>query len=287
MKPFLKWVGGKTQILYDVLGAFPSEIHDYHEIFVGGGSVLFAALEHLKIQGNVYAYDLNEHLIQTYKDVQSIPVDIHEQVTQLLNTYDSITGDVIHRKPTNSDEAMTSKESYYYWIRHLYNSGAPGHTSMFIFLNKTCFRGMYREGPHGFNVPYGHYKTTPKFMTLGDFLKTSEALQRVEFVHCDFRESIARVKQGDFVYLDPPYAPETKTSFVGYTKDGFGIKDHEELFETVKALGARFVMSNADVDLVNDAFSEYTITQVKARRAINSKNPESTTTEVIVASSNH
>jgi DNA adenine methylase len=83
------------------------------------------------------------------------------------------------------------------------------------------------EGPNGFNVPYGHYKSTPQFVTLDEFEKISKSIQRVEFVHCDFRDAIARVKSGDFMYLDPPYAPETKTSFVGYTKDGFGMKDHE------------------------------------------------------------
>jgi DNA adenine methylase len=138
-------------------------------------------------------------------------------------------------------------------------------------MNKTCFRGMFREGSNGFNVPYGHYKTTPHFVSLDEFEQISKNLQRVEFKHCDFREAIAQVKSGDFMYLDPPYVPETKTSFVGYTKDGFGLKDHEELFEMVKTSGAKFVMSNAGVDLVRTTFSDYNILDVKARRAINSK----------------
>jgi len=93
------------------------------------------------------------------------------------------------------------------------------------------------------------------------------------------------VGKGDFVYLDPPYAPETKTSFVGYTKDGFGLKDHEDLFELTKNSGADFVMSNAKVDLVTEAFSNYNIKELQARRAIHSKKPDSTTTEVLVSSS--
>ena len=89
---------------------------------------------------------------------------------------------------------------------------------------------MYREGPNGFNVPYGHYKTTPKIITKEELLKVSDLIKDVHFRRCDFREAFKEVEKGDFVYLDPPYAPETKTSFVGYTKDGFGIKDHEDLF---------------------------------------------------------
>jgi DNA adenine methylase len=284
MKPFLKWVGGKTQIIQDVLGAFPSEINDYHEIFVGGGSVLLAALEKANVKGKFYAYDLNKILIDTYKDIQTRPKELQKEVDELFRVYDSINGTEINRKPTNEQEALTSKESYYYWVRHLYNTGTQNKTAMFVFLNKTCFRGVYREGPNGFNVPYGHYKTTP---AVPDLIKVSEVIQKVEFTHCDFREAIRRAKPGDFMYLDPPYAPETKTSFVGYTKDGFGMKDHEELFEMTKTNGAMFVMSNAGVDLVRDAFSDYTVMDIKARRAINSKNPASNTTEVIVRSSSH
>jgi DNA adenine methylase len=284
MKPFLKWVGGKTQIIQDVLGAFPSEINDYHEIFVGGGSVLLVALEKANVKGKFYAYDLNKILIDTYKDIQTRPKELQKEVDELFRVYDSINGTEINRKPTDEQEALTSKESYYYWVRHLYNTGTQNKTAMFVFLNKTCFRGVYREGPNGFNVPYGHYKTTP---AVPDLIKVSEVIQKVEFTHCDFREAIRRAKPGDFMYLDPPYAPETKTSFVGYTKDGFGMKDHEELFEMTKSSGAQFVMSNAGVDLVRDAFSDYTVTDIKARRAINSKNPASNTTEVIVRSSSH
>lgn len=284
MKPFLKWVGGKTQILDAVLGAFPTEINDYHEIFVGGGSVLLAALEKANVKGTFYAYDLNEILINTYKDIQSRPTEIQKEVEDLFSVYDSLKGKEVNRKPMNEKEALTSKESYYYWVRHLYNTGGPNRTAMFVFLNKTCFRGVYREGPNGFNVPYGHYKTTP---AVPDLVKVSEVIQKVVFTHCDFREAIARVKVGDFMYLDPPYAPESKTSFVGYTKDGFNLKDHEELFAMTKSSDAQFVMSNAGVDLVRNAFSDYTVRDIKARRAINSKNPASNTTEVIVRSSSH
>src|SRR6056300_1528769 len=287
MKPIIKWVGGKTQILDTVLKSFPREIENYHELFVGGGSVLFGLLESkdITVKGKVYAYDKNQKLINMYRQIQTNPEEVHEHLLELFTTYDTRTGTEIYRKPETEEEGLTSKESYYYWIRKRYNElvpTTPTHAATLIFLNKTCFRGVYREGPNGFNVPYGHYKTTP---AVPDLIKVSEVIQKVEFTHCDFREAIRRAKPGDFMYLDPPYAPETKTSFVGYTKDGFGMKDHEELFEMTKSSGAQFVMSNAGVDLVRDAFSDYTVTDIKARRAINSKNPASNTTEVIVRSS--
>ena len=148
-----------------------------------------------------------------------------------------------------------------------------------------CFRGVYREGPNGFNVPYGHPKTTPAMIGGDELLRVSELIKDVQFRQCDFREAFKNINKDDFVYLDPPYAPETKTSFVGYTKDGFGVKDHEELFDLTKNSGVDFVMSNANVNMVTNSFVDYNIKELKARRAINSKNPESTTTEVLVSSS--
>ena len=154
-------------------------------------------------------------------------------------------------------------------------------SAMFLFLNKTCFRGVYREGPNGFNVPWGHYKKAP---SCSELTEVSKLIKDVQFRQCDFRQAFKNVRKGDFIYLDPPYAPETKSSFVGYTKDGFGKEDHEDLFNLIKGSSATFVMSNAKVEMVTEAFSEYNIKDVKARRAINSKDPSSTTTEVVVYS---
>jgi Site-specific DNA methylase len=121
-------------------------------------------------------------------------------------------------------------------------------------------------------------------ITLDELIQVRELIKDVHFKHCDFREAFKNMKKGDFVYLDPPYAPESKTSFVGYTKDGFGLTDHEELFELTKNSGIDFVMSNANVDLVRNTFYGYTIRELEVRRAINSKKPGSKTTEVLVQS---
>ena len=143
---------------------------------------------------------------------------------------------------------------------------------------------MYREGPNGFNVPYGHYKTTPLVVSLDELVKIQDLIKNVVFKWCDFRVAFAQtVNDGDFIYADPPYAPESVASFVGYTKDGFGIGDHEDLFKLLKSSTTDFVMSNAKVDLVTSSFNDYRIEDVIARRrAINIKDPSSKTMEVLV-----
>ncbi len=288
MKPIIKWVGGKTQILDKVLETFPHEMENYHELFVGGGSVLFGLLESkdITVKGKVYAYDKNQKLINMYRQIQTNPKDVHDHLTELFKTYDTRTGTEVNRKPQTEEEGMTSKESYYYWVRKRYNDLLPTthiHAATLIFLNKTCFRGVYREGPNGFNVPYGHYKTTPVITPLEELIKIQDLIKNVVFKGCDFREAFTQtINEGDFIYADPPYAPESVRSFVGYTKDGFVIDDHENLFKLLKYSTIDFVMSNAKVDLVTNSFKDYRIEDVTARRAINSKDPSSKTMEVLV-----
>ena len=288
MKPIIKWVGGKTQILDKVLETFPREMENYHELFVGGGSVLFVLLESkdITVKGKVYAYDKNQKLINMYRQIQTNPKDVHDHLTELFKTYDTRTGTEVNRKPQTEEEGLTSKESYYYWVRKKYNDLIPTthiHAATLIFLNKTCFRGVYREGPNGFNVPYGHYKTTPVVTPLEELLKIQDLIKDVVFKWCDFRAAFAQtVNDCDFIYADPPYAPENVKSFVGYTKDGFTMDDHKDLFDLLKYSEIDFVMSNAKVYLVTSSFEDYKIEDVPARRAINSKDPSSITTEVLV-----
>ena len=161
-------------------------------------------------------------------------------------------------------------------------------TAMLIFLNKTCFRGVYREGPNGFNVPFGHYKN-PKIFDSEHLETVSELVQGVVFARAAFADSLSGIRPGSFAYLDPPYAPANTTSFVGYTEDGFDEKNHKHLFKMCDDLardGVSLVMSNADVPLVRTNFPEdrYSTTVISCRRAINSKNPASRANEVIVRS---
>lgn len=292
MKPIIKWVGGKTQILDKVLGTFPREINNYHELFVGGGSVLLGILSNkdITVKGKVYAYDKNEKLINMYRQIQANPRDVHEHLLELFITYDTRTGTEVNRKPQTEQDGLTSKESYYYWTRKKYNDlipDTPIHAATLIFLNKTCFRGVYREGPNGFNVPYGHYKSTPLVVPLDELVKIQDLIKNVIFKWCDFRDAFEQsVTGGDFIYADPPYAPENIKSFVGYTKDGFIMDDHIDLFNLLKNSKITFTMSNAKVELVTNNFEGYTIKDVSARRAIHSKNPAALTTEVLVHKSN-
>ena len=290
-KPFLKWVGGKTQIINDIISKIPTEINNYHELFLGGGSVLFAILSLQKqnkivIKNKIYAYDINIVLINVYNHIKNNKDELYKYINLYINEYDSINGTIINRKPTSIEESKTSKESYYYWIRNKYNNidkNTIECSALFMFINKTCFRGMYREGPNGYNVPYGHYKITPTIITKTDLDYISDLIKDVEFKHNNFCDSIKNVKYGDFVYLDPPYAPIKTNSFVGYVADGFNLETHKLLFSEIKKLGKiKFLMSNAKVDLVTDNFKEYNSIDIIARRAINSKKPGTTTTEIII-----
>lgn len=245
-KPFLKWIGGKTQILSNVLKEFPIEINNYHEIFLGGGSVLFAVLtlqndKKIKINNKIYAYDYNKSLIYVYKNIQKEPKQFIKSIQTIIDEYNEIETNVINRKPITKDDGLTSQESYYYWIRKKYNEMTDEeHTtilgsSYFVFLNKTCFRGVFRIGPNGFNVPFGHY-TNPSIIDKSHIKKISKLIKDVEFIHMSFEESLINVKKHDYVYLDPPYVKLNDKSFVAYTTDGFNEEMHEKLFNMLHTL---------------------------------------------------
>lgn len=292
-KPFLKWAGGKTQILDEILKTVPNEINNYHEIFLGGGSVLLAVLSlqkqnKLTINGTIYASDANKGLITLYQNIQNSYKSLFVHLKHYWETYHAISGNIINRKPTTIEEAMTSKESYYYWIRDRFNSMekyTTEYSAIFIFLNKMGFRGLYREGPNGFNVPYGHYKKTPTMITLKEMTTISQLIKDVVFIHQDCSASLKKAVEGDYVYMDPPYVPEKSTSFVGYTQDGFPLEKHKELFANIlelKSQNVDFALSNSCVELVLKTLASCTIIEIKAKRAIHSKNPGEKTKEVII-----
>jgi len=298
-KPIIKWVGGKTQIIDKVISEFPTHINNYHEIFLGGGSVLLAFLTYLKngiikINGNIYAYDLNEPLISLYKNIQSNHEQLYSDLQNIIKEFNQCgSEETINRNPSNISEAKMSKENYYYWVRKTYNGLSSNDkksslgSAMFIFLNKTCFRGVFRVGPKGFNVPYGHYNN-PEIINKDHLNQIHDLIQSVIFECCDFNISLARVQEDDFVYLDPPYAPETNTSFVGYTSEGFDMNNHKNLFNFIHTLtdnNKNILLSNADVSLVREYFNDekkYNISSILCKRAINSKNPDAKAKEVLI-----
>jgi len=296
-KCFLKWVGGKTQILDKLILEFPIEINNYREIFLGGGSVLFTLLSYvkqgiIKIHGNIYAYDLNEPLIYTYKNIQTNHDKLYDKLQEIIKEFNECGNGEINRKPKTIEEAKIAKENYYYWIRNEYNNLSSNDkktvlgSSMFIFLNKTCFRGVFRVGPKGFNVPYGHYNN-PEIINKEHLDEIHNLIQSVIFESCDFVSSLNKIETNDYVYLDPPYAPETNTSFVHYTENGFNIDNHTQLFNIIHDLtekNNKILLSNSDVSFVRENFKndKYSICSILCKRTINSKIPNSKAKEVII-----
>jgi DNA adenine methylase len=240
----------------------------------------------ITLTGTVYASDVNANIIALFKNIQLDPQGLIDEVKKITDEYTQITGTEVNRKPTKKEEALTSQESYYYWIRSQFNAlterGSLKASAMVLFLNKMCFRGVYREGPNGFNVPFEKIQKNQNVLDEDHVRKVSELIKDVVFTTQDFKKSLEKVVKGDFVYLDPPYAPETNKSFVSYTVDGFD--EHAKLFELCSKL-PKFVLSNADVELVRNAFptQSYKTKVIEARRAINSKNPEAKTNEVLVS----
>ena len=296
IKPLMKWAGGKTQIIDTVMDLFPKEMANYHEPFVGGGSVLLALLQKkgagsIKV-GTVLASDINANLIGLYKNVQSNPLQLIAELKILCDEFTAITQLKGNKKPLALEDSKTSREAYYYWTRGVFNGltaaekVSPRGSAMVLFMNKTGFHGLYREGKNGgFNIPFGGAKTL-SVPSQEHIMSVSALIKDVIFTCCPFTEALAKTATGDFVYLDPPYAPINTTSFVSYTADGFDLEKHSALFKTIhnmKATGIKMLMSNASVKLVTDAFpgDQYEIKEVKCRRSCNAKDPAATATEVL------
>lgn len=275
IKPILKWVGGKSQIIHTLIHKFPNHMNNYHDIFVGGGSTLLALLSFVKagkitVSNKIYAYDINPDLINMYQQIQSNPVELCIQIQNYINEYDK----------------TDKKESFFYNMRSGYNSLTDEQrysiigSSMFIFLNKTCFRGLYRVGPNGFNVPFGNYKHIN--IEQEHILSISNLIKQVEFKCMNFEESLKTIQEGDFVYLDPPYVPIKDTSFVKYNLNGFNKQSHELLFSMCKNLTQKFIMSNSSAQFVIDSFSNYSIENIECKRKIHSTKPNTKVMEVII-----
>lgn len=273
--PILKWIGGKRKLFKHIFSFFPRKIMNYHELFIGGGSVLLGLLEAQKrneiiVEKNIYAYDSNPILIAFYKQIQTDYNKLYKEVLKLKN----------HLISLPSDE---EKSLYYYNIRTLYNNSEINleKIAMFIFLNKTCFRGLFRLNKSGkFNVPYGNYKN-PEIINEQHLKNISELIKDVKFICCDF-EDVKNIKKNDFVYMDPPYVPAQKNGFVSYSKNGFVQEKHEALFKICNKMKCKWILSNSNTETVKNALKNFNIEEITARRAINSTNPASSIKEVII-----
>jgi DNA adenine methylase len=278
-KPFLKWAGGKTQLINDIEKALPKDISKdkftYIEPFVGSGAVLFWMLNNFPKLEKAVINDINDDLINTYKTISSRPNELISILDILQNEYHGLEG---------KDE---EKKEYYYSKRELYNSRKEeqsGQAALFIFLNRTCFNGLYRVNrKNEYNVPMGSYKR-PTICDKENILAVSNAMQKVEILSGDFEQTLNYTNEKSLFYFDPPYKPLSETSsFNSYAKDEFNDQEQIRLRDfcnKLDILNHTWILSNSDVkgkdvndNFFDDLYSDFNIQRVDARRSINA-NPE-------------
>ncbi len=255
LAPILKWVGGKRQLLNDILPLVPMK-GVYIEPFLGGGAVLFSRQPKKAIVN-----DYNLELMNVYQVVKSN----HEQLIQLLQVH-----------------SANNSEEYFYHIREIDRTARYNELSIIekaariIYLNKTCYNGLYRVNSSGyFNSPYGKYRNpnivnAPVIRAMSNYFNDND----ITLLKGDYKEALKKAKRGNFVYLDPPYMPiSSSANFTGYTENGFGYKQQEELKQECDKLrdkGIHFLQSNSDCPEIRALYKDYTIKNVQAKRVINS-----------------
>ena len=288
-KPFLKWAGGKKQVIDFIDKKLPTEIKStgeidtYVEPFLGGGAVFFYLSSQFNIN-NVYLSDINKELILTFNVVKNKP-------KKLISELESFEDDFLQLSPE-------LRKEFYYDVRDKFNESLENfdydnfseehiiRASQMIFLNRTCFNGLYRVNKSGkFNVPIGKYKN-PLICDKENLLKVSNVLKKVNVFCGDYSESEEFIDENSFVYLDPPYLPIKKNSFTSYNSDGFGVNEQIELSQFCKRIddiGAKFILSNSDPKNYDPScnffeetygnlnLKEFGHNRIKVRRSINSK----------------
>jgi DNA adenine methylase len=254
IKPIVKWAGGKRQLLSEIKKLVPTEIECYCEPFFGGGA-LFFDIQPKKALIN----DSNFELVNLYNVIKNNPYDLIDDLKKHKNDKEYFY-DI--RSIDRTDKYLTLSEVQ--------------KASRLIFLNKTCYNGLYRVNSKGqFNTPFGNYKN-PNFVDEQNLLNISDYFKnnQIEIVSGDFSESLNQAKTGDFVYLDPPYDPLTKSaSFASYTMLGFSRNDQIRLklmCDELNSKGVKFLLSNSATNFIVDLYKDYVITYVKATRSINS-----------------
>jgi DNA adenine methylase len=262
-RPFLKWAGGKGQLLAELRVRIPALRGRYFEPFLGGGALFFDLLPKKGVLS-----DVNAEIVECYATVR-------DRVDELVRALKKHRYDVDH----------------YYAVRDADPAGLSPveRAARTIFLNKTGFNGLYRVNSKGkFNVPFGRY-AKPLICDEANLHACSAALAKVELVTCDFEESASRAKKGDFVYFDPPYVPLSRTAtFTAYARGGFGRDAQARLagvFDRLARRGVRVLLSNSDVPEIRELYRAYRIHVVKAARSINSKGSRrGPVSEVLVSS---
>ncbi|MBN3534903.1 DNA adenine methylase [Mycoplasma procyoni] len=266
ISPFVKWVGGKTQLLKEIEKRLPKNFNNYFEPFAGGGAVLFAFQPQ-----KAFINDINPHLVNVYKIIQTQP----QELIKTLNEWDSIE---------------TTKEKYFE-MRNRYNQKILNNeldlesACLFIYLNKRSFNGLYRVNSKGlFNVPFNN-KNFVKSFSEENILNISSYIKNISIQNDDFESFLKTASKGDFVFLDSPYAPLNNSSFESYTKDGFGKEDHIRLANLFKELhnrGCYLMLTNHNTDFINELYSDFKKEVVSVKRLINSDASKRTGEEVLI-----
>ncbi|NQT02378.1 MAG: DNA adenine methylase [Planctomycetes bacterium] len=270
-RPFLKWAGGKSQLLPEIESRLPQgiktgEIDTYIEPFVGGGAVFFYMAQRYEGIKSFYLFDVNNDLVNCYNAIKNDVESLIDELRELEGKFHPLT------KPKRKD--------FYYRIRDEFNSDRC--TAKLIFLNKTCYNGLYRVNKKdGFNVPSGDYKK-PKICDAENLENVSQILQKAEIICGDFEKSDKYIDDKTFVYFDPPYRPLSATaSFTSYSKDDFNEAAQIRLARFCRHINtknAKFLLSNSDPKnedpndhFFEDHYKSFVIDRVKASRVINCK----------------
>lgn len=270
IKPFLKWAGGKSHLLPQMTGLFPNGLEKFDtfiEPFVGGGAVLFHILSHYPNIKNVVINDINARLINAY-------IFLKERPRELISILDKYQTRFWSLSPAEQKHFYLQKR------KHFNSSGTKTIESaaLFIFLNKTCFNGLYRENKNGkFNVPFGQYQK-PLICNPGLIIELSKLLQKVTILNSDYAHTIANFRGNTFVYFDPPYRPVSQTSnFTTYSSEGFDETQQKRLacFCHLLDFDSKWMLSNScpiDDNFFNEHYAGYKIQQVNAKRSIGASN---------------
>lgn len=267
--PFVKWAGGKRQLLPQIKERMPEKYNNYIEPFVGGGAVVFGLLPE-----NALINDINKALINAYRQICNEP----DMFLKVINKLDQ--------------EMWEDGKKYYYSLREHYNDKLMKAeydvelAALFVFINKHCFNGLYRVNGKGlFNVPYNNSRRSSVDESV--IMEVSEYLQGITIMNGDFQEISASAKKGDFIFLDSPYAPLNPTSFESYTKEGFDIESHRRLskfYDELTAKGCYCMLTNHNTELINELYGNkgYKIDVVSVKRMINSDASNRVGEEVII-----
>lgn len=273
-KPFLKWAGGKTQLIPTIESMLPESFANmdsvtYIEPFVGGGALLFFLLQKYPNITKAVINDINPHLIHTYQAVKYCPEELISKLSEIQTIYQNL----------NNTEAQ---KDYFLYIRQKFNNNISSlveDAACMIFLNRTCFNGLYRENSKGeFNVSFGRY-TNPTILDAELIRTDSKILQKVEIINGDFTQIEPHINDFTFIYFDPPYRPISSTSnFTAYNKSNFNDREQyrlKEFYERLANEGCYLLLSNSDGtsedpknSYINNLYNNFIINPVLARRSI-------------------